>query len=121
MESRSSEPTNVIRFPGSRLHTYQPHASRRDQKSLMDAVYAAGSLPISADDRATKAMATRLTIFGFAVIDEIHPDGTARRLRPSEAFHTSTAHPWRVSKPSSRYLVSEMPSSDEDLFAALQA
>jgi hypothetical protein len=87
----------------------------------MDAVYAAGSLPIAADDRATKAAATRLTIFGFTVIDEIHADGTARRLRPSEAFHTSTAHPWRISKPSSRYRVEDLPSSDEDLFAALQA
>ena len=44
---------------------------RRDQRSLMDAVYAAGSLPIAAHDRATKAMATRLTIFGFVVIDEM--------------------------------------------------
>ena len=62
----------------------------------MDAVYTAGSLPIAAEDRSTKAMATRLTIFGFVVIDEVQADGTARRLRPSEAIHTSTAHPWRV-------------------------
>lgn len=88
----------------------------------MDAVYAAGSLPVAADDRATKMMATRLNIFGFVVIDEVQADGTARRLRPSEAFHASTAHPWRVSKPSSRYRVDDsLPASDRDLFAALHA
>lgn len=88
----------------------------------MDAVYAAGSLPIPADDRATKVMATRLTIFGFVVIDEIQADGTARRLRPSEAIHASTARPWRISKPTSRYMVDDsLPASDQDLFAAQHA
>ncbi|WP_262028447.1 hypothetical protein [Microvirga sp. Mcv34] len=88
----------------------------------MDAVYAAGSLPIAAGDRATKVMATRLTIFGFVVIDEIQADGSARRLRPSEAFHASTECPWRVSKPSGRYRIAEeWPESDRELFAALQA
>lgn len=88
----------------------------------MDAVYAAGSLSIEAGDRATKVMATRLTIFGFVVIDEVRADGTVRRLRPSEAFHASTDCPWRVSKPSSRYrLDDEWPKSDRELFAALQA
>ena len=71
MESRSSQPTNVIRFPGARSAANP----RRDQKSLMDSVYSAGSLTIGADDRMTKAMATRLTIFGFVVIDEIQADG----------------------------------------------
>jgi|SRR4051794_8316179 hypothetical protein len=118
MESRSSQSTNVIRFPGARSSA-NPH---RDQRSLMDAVYAAGSLPIAAGDRATKVMATRLTIFGFVVIDEIQADGSARRLRPSEAFHASTTYPWRVSKPSGRYrLAEEWPESDREVFAALQA
>jgi hypothetical protein len=88
----------------------------------MDAVYAAGSLPIAAGDRATKVMATRLTIFGFVVIDEVQADGTVRRLRPSEAIHASTDYPWRVSKPSSRYrLDDEWPEPDRELFVALQA
>jgi hypothetical protein len=118
MESRSSHLTNVIRFPGARSSANP----RRDQRSLMDAVYAAGSLPIEANDRATKAMATRLTIFGFVVIDEMHADGTVRRLRPSEAIHASTACPWRISKPSGRYRIEdEWPESDRELFAALQA
>ena len=118
MESISSQPTNVIRFPGARSSANP----RRDQKSLMDAVYAAGSLPIEAGDRATKAMATRLTIFGFVVIDEMRADGTVRRLRPSEAFHASTDWPWRVSKPSGRYRVDEdYPETDREMFAALNA
>jgi hypothetical protein len=118
MESRSSQPTNVIRFPGARSSANP----RRDQRSLMDAVYAAGSLSIKASDRATKAMATRLTIFGFVVIDEMQADGTARRLRPSEAIHASTACPWRVSKPSGCYRIDEeWPETDCELFAALQA
>ena len=88
----------------------------------MDAVYAAGSLPIAADDRTTKMMATRLTIFGFVVIDEVQSDGSARRLRPSEAIHASTARPWRISKPTSRYMIDDsLPASDRDLFAARHA
>ncbi|UVF20080.1 hypothetical protein HPT29_002705 [Microvirga terrae] len=118
MESKSSQATNVIRFPGARS-TSNP---RRDQRSLMDAVYAAGSLSIDAGDRTTKAMATRLTIFGFVVIDEVQADGSARRLRASEAIHASTACPWRVSKPSGRYRMDEdWPETDRALFAALQA
>jgi hypothetical protein len=118
MESRSSQPTNVIRFPGARSSANPRH----DQKSLMDAVYSAGSLTIRADDRVMKAMATRLTIFGFVVIDEVQVDGMGRRLRPSEAFHGSTALPWRVSKPSGSYRMDDgIPETDKDLFTALQA
>ena len=66
----------------------------------MEAVYTAGSLPVAADDRDTKAMAARLQLFGFVVIDQIEIDGTMRRLRSSEAVAGSLARPWRVSKPS---------------------
>ena len=118
MESRSSPPTNVIRFPGRRSWA----SPRRDQRSLLDAVYASGSLPIAADDQATKAIAARLTIFGFVVLDEVQSDGSVRRPRASEAILSSTVHPWRVSKPSSRYSVGDdLPDSDLDLFAARPA
>ncbi|MBO1905976.1 hypothetical protein KHP60_07440 [Microvirga sp. 3-52] len=118
MESRSSPSTNVIRFPGARSSANPS----RDQRSLMDAVYAAGSLSIAASDHATKVMATRLTIFGFVVIDELQTDGTMRRLRPSEAFHASTVRPWRISKPSGRYRIDEQwPDAERELFAALLA
>ena len=91
-------PANVVRFPGGRGSA----SPRRDQKSLLDAVYLAGSLPIPADDRATKQMAARLQIYGFVTLEEVGADGTARRLRPSEAVEASAARPWRVSKPSYR-------------------
>jgi len=115
MESKSSQPTNVIPFPGAR----SPAHPGRDQGSLMEAVYAAGSLPVAAGDRATKVAATRLTIFGFVVIDEVQADGTARRLRASEAYRASMSHPWRVSKPSGPYRVDHrLPATDAGLFAA---
>ena len=88
----------------------------------MDAVYAAGSLAVDAGDRATKVAATRLTIFGFVVIDEVQADGTARRLRPSEAYRASTSHPWRISKPSGPYRVDHsLPATDASLFSAQHA
>jgi hypothetical protein len=96
LRNSSTAPTNVVRFRSPR----SPASPRLDQRTLMDAVYSAGSLPIAADDRATKVMATRLSIFGFVVIDEVQADGSPRRLRPSEAVETSLARPWRVSKPS---------------------
>ena len=114
METKRASASNLIRFPGPRSLP----AARRDQRSLMEAVYAAGSLPIAAADRATKDMATRLTIFGFVVIDEVQTDGTTRRLRPSEAIQASIAHPWRVSRPSSRYALHALPETDRDLFSA---
>jgi len=118
MDSNLHQSSNVVRFPGPRS---APKNTPRDQRSLMDAVYNAGSLPVAADDRITKMMATRLTIFGFVVIDEVQADGTARRLRPSEAVNATTDRPWRVSKPSSRYAVAAVPASDMDLFSASPA
>ena len=87
---------NVVAFRQARPQSY----ARRDQKNLMEAVYSAGSLPVGADARGTKAMAARLQLFGFVVIDEIRGDGTARRLRSSEAIEANLSRPWRVSKPS---------------------
>jgi hypothetical protein len=65
--------------------------------SLIDLVYASGTLTVAADDRETKRAAARLQLFGFVTIDEVG-GGRARRLRPSEAAACSPAHPWRVSK-----------------------
>lgn len=96
MQTGPEQASNVVAFRQARPQSY----SRRDQKHLMEAVYTAGSLPVVADDRETKAMAARLQLFGFVVIDEIQANGTARRLRSSEAIEASLSHPWRVSKPS---------------------
>jgi hypothetical protein len=89
------EATNVVAFQRTRPQSH----SRRDQKHLMEAVYSAGSLPVMAEDRETKAMAARLQLYGFVVIEEIQTDGTARRLRSSQAVEASPERPWRVSKP----------------------
>ena len=87
---------NVVRFPGPRASA----SSRQDQKGLMDTVYTSGSFCVAAGDRETKAMAARLQVFGFLTIDELAPDGSARRLKASETIHASAERPWRLSKPS---------------------
>ncbi len=118
MQTGREQAANVVAFRHARPQSY----SRRDQKHLMEAVYSAGSLPVVADDRETKAMAARLQLYGFVVIEEIQADGTARRLRPSEAYHASTSHPWRVSKPSGPYRVDHsLPATDASLFSAQHA
>ena len=92
MRSTAALPSNVVPFRPARA------CSPCDQKSLMDAVYASGSLPVAADDQATKSMASRLQIFGFVAIDEVQADGSLRRLKPSEAARASAVRPWRLSK-----------------------
>lgn len=89
--------TNVVHFRAAKADA-APSSS--DQRSLLDAVYASGSLALPADDRAGKQLAARLQIYGFVTLDEVEADGSARRLRPSEAVEASVARPWRVSKPS---------------------
>lgn len=98
MELASGRSANVVRFRSGQA----AGSSRQDQKCFMDAVYAAGTLPVAADDEATKRMAVRLTIFGFVMIDEVAEDGTIRRLKPSEAFHSEGSNVWLVSKPAAR-------------------
>ncbi len=96
MRIESSLPSNVVRFrPGKAAAS-----PARDQRGFMDLVYSAGSIAVGAEDRETKVMAARLQVFGFVAVEEIETDGTARRLRPSEAIHATLARPWRVSKPS---------------------
>jgi hypothetical protein len=96
MSTGQDQVTNVVAFQRTRPQSH----SRRDQKHLMEAVYSAGSLPIVAGDVETKAMAARLQLYGFVVIEEILANGTARRLRSSQAVAASPERPWRVSKPS---------------------
>ena len=75
------------------------YATPLDSRGLMEAVYTAGSLPVSAEDRTTKVMASRLQILGFFVVEEIGVDGSPRRLSATEARMASLDRPWRVSKP----------------------
>jgi hypothetical protein len=85
-----SEP-NVVAFKPRKPVTHHP-------RSLMERIYAAGSLSIRADDRATKMAAIMLQALGFLVIEEILADGTPRRLNRGEA-RQAMDRPWRLSKP----------------------
>ena len=91
-----ADTTNVVRFPGPK----GGKSRTRDQRSLLDTVYTQGVLLVPADDRETKGMAAHLQIFGFLNISEMTSDGSARRLKPSEAASTSGERPWRLSRPS---------------------
>ena len=91
--------------------------SRADQRSLMDAVYATGSLRVPAGDRETKLIASRLQVYGFLTIEEMGEDGSLRRLRPSEAIRARAERPWRLSKASyGASLAVTIPSVDDFLF-----
>ena len=92
-------------------------AARRDQRSLMDTVYEAGTLPVAAGDRETKLLASRLLVYGFLTIDEVGEDGATRRLRPSEAIRAGREHPWRLSRASRGVSLSvPIPALDGFLF-----
>jgi hypothetical protein len=82
---------NVVAFKPRKPVTHHP-------RSLMERIYAAGSLSIRADDRATKMAAIMLQALGFLVIEEILADGTPRRLNRGEA-RQALHRPWRLSKP----------------------
>ncbi len=86
------------------------------QRSLMDAVYAAGSLAVAAGDRETKLMASRLQVYGFVRVDEVATDGTLRRLRASEAIRVGCERPWRVTKAFAASGVSLGGSESTDAF-----
>ncbi|MFC1458386.1 hypothetical protein [Microvirga arabica] len=83
--------TNIVAFKPRAAVVHHP-------KSLMERVYAAGSLSLRADDRATKAAAVMLQALGFLVIEEITADGAPRRLQRGEAKRAMD-RPWRLSKP----------------------
>ena len=96
MRSSAALSSNVIRFPGPKATA----SAGRDQKGLLDTVYTNGSLVVAADDRETKALASRLQVFGFLNVAEVSMDGSTRKLRASEVSALSTERPWRLSRPS---------------------
>lgn len=87
------EAANVVAFK-----PLQAKAAQHHPKSLLERIYAAGSLAIRADDVATKTAATMLQALGFLVIEEILADGTPRRLQQGEA-RKAMDRPWRLLKP----------------------
>lgn len=93
---------------------------RGEQRSLMDAVYATGSMIVAAEERAIKLTASRLQVYGFLTIDEVGENGAMRRLRPSEAIRARAERPWRLSKPALGTAVT-IPSRDGFLFDAFDS
>ncbi len=91
------------------------HRRRGEQRSLLDAVYATGSMIVAAEDRAMKLTASRLQVYGFLAIEEVGEDGLMRRLRPSEAIRARSERPWRLSKPACGTAVT-IPRLDGFLF-----
>jgi hypothetical protein len=88
--------SDIIRFKRGRPGAGARHQSRH----LMERVYTAGSMAVAADDLPTKLAAALLETLGFFVLDEIQPDGTARRLRAGETRPAlARGRPWRISKP----------------------
>ncbi|MGO4706089.1 hypothetical protein AB4072_10005 [Microvirga sp. 2MCAF38] len=86
--------TNVLAFRRAQKNHTAPAS-----KSLIEAVYAAGSIAVRADDLPTKTAATMLQAFGLIVIDSVGTDGTLKLLRKGEA-RQARDRPWRLSKPS---------------------
>ena len=93
----SREPSNVVAFrpPGGSKPKPKP---KRHPRGLIEAVYAAGSLAVEPDDVGTKTAALMLQALGFLIIEEVQPDGSARRIARSEA-RQALRRPWRLSKP----------------------
>ena len=86
------ETTNVVAFKPRAV------ATQHHPKSLMERIYAAGSLPVRADDLATKTAALMLQRLGFLVIEEVLADGTPKPLGRGEA-RGALNRPWRLAKP----------------------
>jgi hypothetical protein len=85
--------TNVVAFKPRTTSVTQNHP-----KSLLERIYAAGSLPVRADDVATKTAAVMLQALGFLLIEEILADGTSRQLARGQA-RQAMDRPWRLLKP----------------------
>ena len=83
--------TNVVAFKPRGGATHHP-------KTILERVYAAGSLAVRADDTPTKTASLMLQAFGFLVIEEVLADGTPRRLQRGEA-RKAMDRPWRLSRP----------------------
>lgn len=76
----------------------KPAAQQHHPKTLIERIYTAGSLPVRADDVATKTAAVMLQALGLLVIEEILADGTPRQLPRGQA-RQAMDRPWRLLKP----------------------
>lgn len=94
MTPSTSTATAVIGLENRRAR----RAPSREPKSLLEHVYAEGSLLVRADDRPARMVAAMLGRLGFLVLDEIGPEGSVRRLAPREMSLAAGTNPWRASK-----------------------
>ena len=85
--------SNVVPFKKRAVSNPALHPKR-----LLETVYSAGSIAVSADDVATKTASLMLQALGFLVIEEVLADGSARKLARGEAGR-AIKRPWRLSKP----------------------
>jgi hypothetical protein len=85
--------TNIVAFRPRKAPAIHHHP-----RSLLERIYAAGSLSVRADDVATKTAAVMLHSLGFLLIEEILADGTPRPLTRGEA-RQAMDRPWRLMKP----------------------
>ena len=83
--------TNVVAFKPRAAVAHHP-------KTILERIYAAGSLTVRADDVATKMAAVTLQALGFLVVEQILADGTPQMLKRGQA-RQAMDRPWRLSKP----------------------
>jgi hypothetical protein len=67
-----------------------------ERAALLDAVSSAGSLEIVPRAFAARHAAAALHLMGFVSLDELQPDGSARRLKPSDAMKATPLLTWRI-------------------------
>ncbi len=70
---------------------------QRDPRRLMEQAYEAGSVPVAAEDGATRLVARLLCAMGLLDVCEVAGDGSLKPL--SGAALRASAAPWRVSRP----------------------
>jgi hypothetical protein len=69
-----------------------------ERTALLDAVGAAGCVMIAPRAFAARHAAAALHLMGFVSLEEVQPDGAARRLKASEAMSATPLLPWRVAR-----------------------
>jgi hypothetical protein len=89
--------SDVVASFGSVVPFHRISPSRKaETAALLDQVGSAGTLEIAPRAFAARHAAAALHLMGFVDLEEVQPDGGARRLRPSEAREASPFLTWRI-------------------------
>ena len=89
----TDQATNVIALKPRKTSAFQSRPN-----TILERIYAAGSVALGTDDIPTRMAAVMLQALGFVVIEEILPDGTSRRVEKGKA-KAAMDRPWRLAKP----------------------